>query len=154
MYEPLIFIHSWFRWILFVGIVYFLTRSIYCWITKKPWKPSDTNFIWAFDQIFNYQILFGLMLWLAGSPLTKALFQDPSAALQNDVISFFTIRHGLTMIFAVGVFHMCKARARRLPEKDRFKIFSVVFGLVFVIVCSAIPWPGLIYGRDLFRWFH
>ncbi|MES2769864.1 MAG: hypothetical protein V4596_12025 [Bdellovibrionota bacterium] len=153
MYEPILFVHSWFRWIVYLSIIYFFFRSTYGWLKKKPWKHSDTNFIWAFDQIFNYQILFGFILWLAGSPLTKAVFADPGAALQNNVISFFTIRHGLTMIFALGLFHIGKARARKSPEEKRFKIYSIVFGLVFVIVSSAIPWPGLIYGRDLFKWF-
>jgi hypothetical protein len=153
MFDSVLFVHSWFRWILFFGIIYFLVRSLYGWLAKKPWTDTDAKFVWAFDQIFGYQILFGLVLWLVGSPLTKAMFADPSIVMHNKVISFFSFRHGVTMILALGVLHMGKAKAKKSSEDKRFKIFAIIFGVIFILVMSAIPWPGLAYGRDLFRWF-
>lgn len=153
MFDSILFVHSWLRWVLLLGMIYFLGRSLYGWITKKSWTDADTKFIWAFDQIFGYQILFGLFIWAVGSPLTKAMFADPSIVMQNKVISFFALRHGVTMILALGVLHMGKAKARKSPEAARFKTFAIIFAIIFIFVLSAIPWPGTVYGRDLFRWF-
>ena len=153
MYQPLLFIHSWMRWTIIFAIIYFLIRSINGWSKQSPWTSQDNYYIWAFNQVFGYQILFGLTLWISLSPMTKAGFKDSSLILENSMIFFWFLRHPITMILALGAFHMGKAKGRSAVPEKRFKIFAVTFLIVLLVIASAIPWPGLSYGRSLFRWF-
>jgi hypothetical protein len=152
MYEPLLLIHSWTRWAVFFGALYFLGRSFTGWWKKTPWTPQDGNFIWAFNQAFTYQIGFGIVLWLGLSPITKAGFKSPWLLLENGAISFWALRHPLTMVLALGVFHIGKARSKKVLPEERFRLFAITFAIVFIMISSAIPWPWLSYGRAFFRW--
>ena len=153
MYQPLLFIHSWFRWILFIAIIYFFIRSAKAWRTQHNWTGQDNYFIWAFNQIFGYQLGFGLTLWTGLSPMTKTGFKNPSLIFDNGVISFWVLRHAITMILAFGVFHIGRAKSKKAPPNDCFKIYTITFGIILTLVASAIPWPWLSYGRSLFRWW-
>ena len=153
MYEPLLFIHSWTRWSVLLALLYFFWRSTVGWARKQKWEASDAHFIWAFNQVFGYQVAFGFTLWLALSPFTKAGFRDFGSITENPLVFFWTIRHGGTMLLAYGIFHMGKARAKRIEASVRFRHYSIVFGVILLLIVSAIPWPWLSYGRSLFRWF-
>jgi hypothetical protein len=141
------------RWIVAFAILFYFGRAMVGVLNRARPTELDTNFLWAFNQIFGYQILFGLTLWLAASPFVKVGLKNPGEMLSDPAISFWTLRHPLTMIFALGIFHMGKAfvRKRGTPE-NYFKYYSAIFFLILVTVASAIPWPGLVYGRDWFRW--
>ena len=152
MYEPLLFVHSWFRWIVLLSMIYFFGRSVYGWTRKISWAASDNQFMWAFNQMFAYQVMFGLALWIALSPYSKAGFKDAATLQENPVVSFWTIRHPATMLIAIAIFQIGHLLAKRRPADSKFRIYAVTFGLVLVAICSAIPWPGLDYGRALFRW--
>ncbi len=153
MYELLLFIHSWTRWIVLIAIIYFFLRSLRGWRTGAPWTAQDHYFIWAFNQIFGYQVLFGLTLWIGLSPMTKAGIKNPNLILQDGAISFWVLRHALTMILAFGLFHAGRAKSKKVSTIQRFKVYALTFGMMLAMIASAIPWPWLSYGRLLFRWF-
>jgi hypothetical protein len=153
MYEPILFLHSWTRWAVFLGVIYFFIRSVVGWWKKSTWTSQDGYFIWAFNQAFGYQVAFGITLWIGLSPMTKAGMKDPPLILENDMIFFWVLRHALTMILALGAFHIGKARSKKVAPNDRFKVYTVTFAIVLLMIVSAIPWPWLSYGRTLFRWF-
>ena len=123
------------------------------WRQQAPWMAQDSYFIWAFNQVFGYQIGFGITLWIGLNPMTKVGFKNPSLVLENGVISFWVLRHAITMILALGTFHIGKARSKKVIPNDRFKIYTVTFAIILTLITSAIPWPWLSYGRALFRWF-
>ncbi len=154
MYEPLLLIHSWTRWIVFLSMIALFGRCLYGWISKSPWAEREDGFLWAVDQAFGYQILFGGMLWLGISPFTKTGFMNPSEILANPLIFFWTVRHGLSMILAFGIFQIFKAKCRKAPPAlAKYRLATLGTGIALAVIISAIPWPGLEYGRPLVRWF-
>lgn len=119
----------------------------------RAWTGGDARFVWAFDQILAYQALFGFALWLAASPVVHASFLNPGLILSNPLYRFWTLRHPLSMLLAVGAFQLGKVIARRSPVTVRFKVYGVTLGVTLAILVSAIPWPFLEHGRALFRSF-
>ncbi len=152
MYDSLLFIHSWFRWAVYLAVIYFLIRSIIGWQKKSPWTVQDNHFVWAFTQVFAYQIGFGLTLWIGLSPLTKIAIKDPALLWEEGLISFWVLRHPATMVLALGVYFIGKSRSEKALS-NRFKAYAITFTVIFLMITSAIPWPWLAYGRALFRWF-
>lgn len=151
MYEPLLIAHSWTRWMVLGGLVYFFIKSIYSIVRKKAWTGADNYFIWAFEQAFGYQVLFGLVLWLGSSPFLKMAIRNPDLVFEDSTVSFWSLRHPLTMLVSIVVFQIGKVRARRAPMENKFRIFAVTFAVVLILVCSAIPWSWLSYGRPWLR---
>lgn len=153
MYEPLILIHSWTRWIVLTALIFLFFKSLYRANFKPKWNETDDNAIWIFNQVFSYQIVFGLTLWLGTSPFIKVALQHPTEIFSNSVLNFWVIRHPLTMIFAQGIFHMGKARAKRYAPEQKPKIFALTLGACLVTILSALPWSWLSYSRPFFRWY-
>ena len=153
MYESLLFVHSWVRWAILFSLVALFIRMSLGWRRRNPWSTADQHYVVAFSQLFGAQILFGLFIWLSLSPFSKAGFKEPALLLNDSVISFWGLRHGLTMIFAMIVIQTLIVKSRSWAALTKFKAFSLAFGFLIFVVCTAIPWPGLSYGRDLFRWW-
>lgn len=153
MYEPLLFIHSWMRWIVLLSAVYFFFRSVYGAITRKVFSGSDAHFMWAFTQAILYQALFGIALWLGASPFVKEAFHSPESLTENLAVKFWTIRHPAEMLSAVILFFIAHQQIQKRALNRRFLAYAILFGVWLGMVVSAIPWPWLSYGRALFRGF-
>lgn len=153
MYEIFLVIHSWTRWLVFLGLLYVLARSLVLWVSNSQWTEKDDIFFWSAEQAFGYQVLIGLSLWAGASPITRAAFSEPSLIGSDAAVRFWTVEHGLTMIVALGVLHMGKAIARRKSESQKASVFAMTLVTTFLLMVSAIPWPWLSYGRDFIRWF-
>ena len=152
MYETLLLIHSWMRWAIVVAVLYFFVNCLAGSLRKKLWSPNDQHFIWAFNQLFGFQVVFGIIIWLALSPFTKAGFKTPITILENPVTFFWTIRHPVTMLLAMAAFQIGETRAKKTSPEKKHKLFAITFAVLILLIASAIPWPGLAYGRTFFRW--
>jgi hypothetical protein len=152
MYGPMLLIHSWTRWIVVISSFYCLIRCFVGWLRKQEWGSTENYFIWAFNQILGYQILFGLMLYIGASPFVKMAISDPALIQSNPVVNFWVARHGPTMLLTLGVFHVGRAQATKAPANARYRIYAITFTVLMVMFLSAIPWVGLVYGRPWFRW--
>lgn len=152
MFEPALFVHSWFRWVVLVTTILLTFKFIKSWFKKEIWNPGDMSYVNGYFQIYYTQIAVGLTLYFGLSPIPKAIIADPGL-LKNPYFFFFGVRHALTMIAGVIVLHIGSAVAKKKSIESRYKIFSLTMVSILLIILSAIPWPALSYGRDLFRWF-
>lgn len=151
MYEPLLLVHSLIRWALLFSMAWFLLLSLRGWIKKENWGPRQNHFLWAFDQAFGYQVLFGITLWIGGSPFVKSVFMNWSSV--GEPLQFFWFfRHGFTMLLSFGFWHFMRAKIRKAKNEDKFKLAFWTFFSILIFVLSAIPWPWLSYGRPWLRW--
>lgn len=123
------------------------------WVFKSIWTQYSEDLVRIFNQIFVIQICFGFTLWLFASPIVHAALLHPSMILHEPIFFFWAVRHPLTMIAALGVFHVGKYRARFAPDSAKHRTYSLTLGFVILIIFSAIPWPIYSYGRALFRGF-
>lgn len=114
---------------------------------------SDNHFIWAFNQILGYQILFGLTLYLGASPLVKSVLLNPASALTDPYVTFWVVRHGSSMLLSFGVFHIGRVMANKSLPEGRYRIYAVTFTVLMALIFSAVPWKWLTYGRPWFRWY-
>lgn len=152
MFEAVLFLHSWFRWVVLISIFSLGLKFIKSWIKNEKWAPADNSYINGFSQIYYTQLAIGLTLYFGLSPIPKAIISNPDLT-KDPYFFFFGIRHALSMILGVGVFHMGKGIAKKKPVEFRYRILSITMIVTLLVVVSAIPWPKLLYGRDLFRWF-
>ncbi|CAN5465698.1 hypothetical protein BH10BDE1_BH10BDE1_35890 [soil metagenome] len=152
MYEPLLFIHSWFRWLALLSTVYYFGACIVASIRRAEWGASDNHFHWAYNQLIGYQIGFGVALWLAASPFVKAGLSNINDMYADPVLFFWTVRHPLTMLAVYAIYHIGRAFAKKVNTGSKHKVFAVTFAVILILMASAIPWSWLDFGRPNFRW--
>jgi hypothetical protein len=152
MYSPLLFLHSWLRWIVLLTGVYAAARAFSGAGANRPWTPADARPGLFFIISLDLQLLIGLSLYLVFSPTVQAAFGNIGAAMKDSAYRFFVVEHAVGMIVAIAVAHIGRARSKRGADAARFRAAGLFYAVALVIILLAIPWPFMgAAGRPLIR---
>jgi hypothetical protein len=151
MYELVLTLHSWIRWVaILAGIIATVTV-----LTSTPRSASSARSdTWGLVLMIalDLQMLLGLLLYLALSPTTAAIFNDFGGAMRDPVARFWAVEHVSMMIVAVVLAHLGRVLGRKAPTAGARRTRQLVcFGLATLLMIVATPWPGMRAGRELFR---
>jgi hypothetical protein len=150
MYVTLLVAHSLLRWVVLLLAVVALARALGGWLGARQWTPADESAGRFFLLSFDLQVLVGLLLYVAFSPMTQAAFQDFGTAMGNTVLRFWAVEHIFGMLVAVALAHVGRVRARRLTAPvAKHRTVAIFFGLALVAVLLTIPWPFMPAARPL-----
>jgi hypothetical protein len=152
-YAPVLLIHSWLRWatlLLAIAATVNAFRPDRDLSERMPGRQWDTLFMMALDL----QVLFGLLLYFGLSPFTMEAFKDFGSAVSNPGLRFWAIGHIAWMAAATILVRIGRVLAlgARTPQARR-KWRALFFALTTLTIAAGIPWPGLDYGRPLFRFW-
>jgi len=152
MYLLTLAIHSLLRWaVLGAGLVA-LVRALAGARTRREWSAADSRAGLWFVIAMDLQLLIGLVLYLALSPITAVALQDFSGVMGNSMLRFWAVEHIVGMVAAVALVHIGRARIRTTQDAARrHKLAAIFFGLALVAIMATIPWPGTPAGRPLLR---
>jgi hypothetical protein len=150
MYELLLAVHSWLRWLaLLAGLS--ATLAVLMTPLRTPAGRSET---WGliFMIAVDIQMLLGLLLYFFVSPNTTAMFSNFGAAMRDPVARFWAVEHVVTMLAAVVLVHVGRVLGRKAatPQSRRTRML-LCFALATIAMLVATPWPGMTAGRPLFR---
>lgn len=143
MYTTILTLHSWLRWVaLIAGAV-----ATFAALRGKADRPGL-----IFMITLDIQMLLGLVMYLAVSPVMEAIRADFGAAMKDPAARFWAVEHITMMLGAVILAHVGRILARKSapPESRNMKLF-ICFGIATVMMLLGTPWPGLRAGRPLFR---
>lgn len=146
MYSAVLMLHSWGRWVaLALGVVTTLAA-----LANR--ESAADRFGLVFMIVLDVQLLMGLALYFALSPITAAALKDFGAAMRDPALRFWAVEHAATMMLAVILVHVGRVLARkaRTPASRRTRQI-VFFGLATLAMIARTPWPGMPNGRPLFR---
>ena len=152
MYAFLLTLHNIARWILFVSVVILIFESILNLFDKSPWhKVLDTAMRW-YTITMDVQLLIGLLLMFAYSPMTTSAFKQFTIAINSPIMRFFTLIHPLLMIGALVLAHVGRSQVKKnIPDKKKYIAILIWFGLSFTLLYLATPWPYTDFARPLIR---
>jgi len=107
----------------------------------------------AFVGLLDLQLLIGLVMYFALSPITTQGMRDIGAAMANTGLRFWTVEHPFGMIVAVAVAHIGRSRIRKTAEAvRRHRTALIFFTAALMVIAITIPWPWrAIVGRPWFR---
>jgi hypothetical protein len=153
MYTSVLFLHSWMRWAVLVLALLAVARAVAGAIGRRPWQPADALAGRLFVTALDIQMLLGLLLYFALSPITRAAMSDFGGAMKIAGLRYWAVEHVLGMIVALVLAHRGQARVRALSDPVRkHRVAAVFFVLALVAIAASIPWPGTPNGRALVRW--
>jgi hypothetical protein len=147
MYSLILLLHSWIRWAALVAGVGATAAALG---DIRTGRADRWGF--AFRIALDVQMLLGLLLYFFISPNMAEIRNHFGEAMQSASLRFWAVEHVTLMIVAVALVHVGGVLARKAatPEAKRTRMI-VCFGLATLAMLAAIPWPGLSYGRPLFR---
>jgi hypothetical protein len=152
MYPTVLAIHSWLRWLVIVlGI----------WAAFEAARGrAEGGAAKSFTIGLDVQLLLGVLLYVALSPVTQAALADMAGAMRNSAWRFWAVEHPALMVLAVVFGHVGRVAARRNrvggasgPSNARGSGRGplIWYALALLAILAATPWPFLSHGRPLFR---
>ena len=97
------------------------------------------------------KLLLGLLLYFVWNPTVASALADFGAAMKNAPLRYFAVEHAATMLLAIVIAHVGRARSRRKEGRARYRSVLITTALWLLLTLAAIPWPGLDIARPLFR---
>lgn len=152
LYAIVLFTHSLLRWLVLVLAVLVLVRSFLAWRRNGAWRAEDNRLHASLVGLVDLQFVIGLVLYAFLSPMSQAFWQDIGAAMKGPILRFYGMEHVVTMLVAIVVLHIGRKRSTRATTdalRHRRVWTSTLAALLLIAI--GIPWPGMPYGRPLFR---
>lgn len=149
MYTLLLLVHGYLRWLVLLSLLWIVGLSVRGWLTNRPYSRADGAARVLTTTITHTQFLLGIGLYTV-SPIINAYFGTANAPA---ALSFFAIRHALTMLTAVVVMTVGSSLTKRASNApQQFRLTTIYFGIGLLLILSVIPWPFLEHiGRPWLR---
>jgi len=152
MYSFLLTIHSLFRWLVLVGMVYAIFRAYKGWFNNLEFSKFDNSVRHITATIAHIQLIFGICLYCI-SPIVQYFLHNFKDAIHERQIRFFGMEHSSMMLLAIIIITIGSALSKRkTTDKAKFKTMALSYTLAFIIILVNIPWSfSPLISRPLFR---
>ncbi|HVI43912.1 MAG TPA: hypothetical protein VM802_03565 [Chitinophaga sp.] len=140
MYSLLFPVHSLFRWMVLISLLYAIIRAFRGYYSGAVFSAHDNKVRHWTATIAHIQLILGMIVYIK-SPVVRYVTTDTSGHLVNESV-FFRYVHIALMMGAIAVITAGSALAKR-KAGDREKYLTMLrwFGLGLLIILVAIPWP-------------
>jgi hypothetical protein len=154
MYLTLLTIHSLFRWLVVISLLYAICRSYIGWRFDRGFSKFDNVIRHTTATIAHIQLILGVWLYFV-SPVVDYFLHNFKDAVHLREIRFFGMEHSLMMFTAVVIITIGSAKAKRKPtDKEKFKTMAIWFAIALFIILLNIPWKfSPLISRPYFRTF-
>ncbi|MBC6989292.1 hypothetical protein [Hymenobacter sp. BT491] len=152
MYDILLHVHSWTRWLVVVFGLIAVFRAFSGWQGRRRYVGADNGMGAAFVGSMHLQLLVGLILYLGLSPVTKTALANMGAAMKSPELRFWGVEHITVMVLAVIAAQVGRSLSKKATEPVlKHKRAFVWFTIALVLVLLMIPWGIWNPARPLFR---
>jgi hypothetical protein len=146
MYSTVLLLHSFLRWaVILLGV--WAVVSVLPSRQRSGRQPSPLPGL-LFSMLLDIQMLVGVLLYVALSPITTAALQNMGAAMKNGAWRFWSVEHPTLMVLAVVFAHLGRPRRGGTGVDRRAMLW---FGLALLAILLATPWPFMPQGRPWIR---
>jgi hypothetical protein len=155
MYNFALALHSLIRWIILLLGLLAIARAVSGFATGRAWTRADDRGLAFFIRALDLQVLIGLIIYFALSPITWEGMRHIGAAMGNVGLRFFTVEHPVGMLIATSLAHVAERKIRGTTDAvRRHRLVLIFFTLALIVILMSIPWPGRpVIGRPLLRPF-
>ena len=141
MYPEILALHSLFRWLVVVSLLFAIYRSYKGWLSNKAFSKFDNSVRKWTAIIAQLQMLIGITLYSI-SPFVHYFLHHFKKALPQREIRFFGMEHAIMMITAIVVITIGSAKAKRkTSDKEKYKTMAIWFSIGMLIILSSMPLP-------------
>lgn len=152
MYQTLTFLHSIFRWLVLISLIYAIFKAYKGYISNKEFSKTDNSIRHWTATIAHIQLVLGISLY-SQSPIVSYFWKNFNTAKESFDLLFFGLIHIFLMLFSIVLITIGSALSKRKQtDKEKFRTMLLWFGLGLIIIFIAIPWPfSPLTNRPYFR---
>lgn len=152
MYSILLLLHSLFRWLVLVSLLYAIIRAYRGYAGQLAFSAADNSIRHWMATIAHSQLTLGFALYFI-SPVIDSFRQQGIKA--GGPVAFFGFIHIGLMLLAIVLITLGSSIAKRqLVDRAKFRVMLIWFSVSLLIILLAIPWPfSPLASRPYFRLF-
>lgn len=152
MYSTILLLHSWFRWLVLISLVFAIYRGYRGWKLNKSFSKFDDRVRQITAIIAQLQLKLGIVLYTV-SPTVRYFLSYFKTAVHQREIRFFGMEHVTMMLIAVVVITIGSIRTLKQPTgQQQYKTMAVWYTIALVIIFTSIPWQfSPLISRPYFR---
>ena len=152
MYQTLTFLHSTFRWLVLLSLLYSIFRAYKGYFSNKEFSKTDNSVRHWTATIAHIQLVLGITLY-SQSPIIKYFWTNFNEAKESFDLLFFGLIHIFLMLFSIILITIGSSISKRkTTDKEKFKTMLIYFAIALLIIFIAIPWPfSPLANRPYFR---
>lgn len=152
MYQTLTFLHSTFRWLVLLSLIYAIFTAYKGYFSNREFSKTDNSVRHSTATIAHIQLILGIILY-SQSPIIKYFWKNFSSAKESFDLIFFGLIHIFLMLFSIILITIGSALTKRKEtDKEKFKTMLIWFTIALIIIFIAIPWPfSPLANRPYFR---
>jgi len=152
MYQTLTFLHSTFRWLVLLSLLYAVFRAYKGYFSQKVFSKPDNSVRHWTATIAHIQLVLGITIY-SQSPIIKYFWKNFDEAKESFDLLFFGLIHIFLMLLSIILITVGSAISKRKEaDNEKFKTMLIYFLIALLIIFIAIPWPfSPLANRPYFR---
>ncbi|KQS92313.1 hypothetical protein [Chryseobacterium sp. Leaf394] len=152
MYQTLTFLHSIFRWLVLLSLLYSIFRAYQGYFSDKIFSKTDDSVRHWTATIAHIQLVLGITLY-SQSPIIKYFWKNFTEARESFDLFFFGLIHISLMLISIILITIGSSISKRKTDyREKYKKLLIYFVIALVIIFIAIPWPfSPLANRPYFR---
>jgi len=142
MYNGLLHLHNFLRWVILVLIIIAIFRHLAGMNSKRPVNAGDKKVDLFLMISAHITFVIGFYQWIVG-PWGLKLIQNAGMGevMKNSVYRFFAIEHITGMLIAIVLITVGRGAVKRATGPGAHKKAFWCFLIALLIILVTIPWP-------------
>lgn len=141
MYQTLTFLHSIFRWLVLLSLVFSIFRAYNGYFARQKFSGTDNSLRHWTATIAHIQLVLGIALY-SQSPMVTYFWKNFDQAKESFDLIFFGVIHIGLMLTAVTLITIGSSMTKRKKDDtEKFRTMLVYYSIALIIIFLAIPWP-------------
>ena len=141
LYPVFVSIHQYLSWGVVLVLILAAGKAWKSLLFKNRWTSTDTILASLLMVGADLQLLLGIVLYAALSPVTRQAFNNFGAAIADPGIRFFAVEHIAMMVVAVIILYIVKSRVRKAQFNARkHRMSAIWYTVALALVLFSIPW--------------
>ncbi len=131
MYNGLLHLHNFMRWIILLFLLIALIQAF----TKKPGLQKTSLWLLIAAHI---TLLVGLYQYFMGAYGYKLIQQNGFGAVMKDsALRFWAVEHITGMLLAIILITIARGKAKR----NNYSTASWLYLIALILILAVVPWP-------------
>ncbi len=141
MYETVLFIHSYWAYLVLLILIIASVNSLVGYFTNKEYGAMNFRIALFTLIVSHIQLLIGFVLFFT-APYLKAFGEVGMGEVMRDpTLRLYIVEHPLMMIIAVALITIGYSKhKKKLTSTPKFKILAIFYTIALLVMLSRIPW--------------
>ena len=152
MYEILLNLHSWLRWLVLGMAVVVIYNNYNGWKSGLVYSDKDKKLNTYLMLLLHSQLVIGLALYFGVSPIMKDIMANFGGSMKDSAQRFWSVEHMMGMVIGIIVAQIGASKAKKQStDAQKFKTGFMWFTIAILIIILMIPFGIWNVERPMFR---